>query len=958
MKPFLFRLAQQYFQHFGDDVSRFTFVFPNRRAGVFFQKYLCELTDKPIFSPDIQTITDLFASLGNFHSADRLSNLFRLYLIYLRQSKRDETFDNFVFWGDMLLNDFDEIDKNLIDAKQLFSNILDLKEIDTVFDTLTEEQKKVIRQFWANFVPITEGKQKEEFITTWRVLLPIYNDFRTELLAENRATEGILWRWVAENLKNDKINLNEKEFVFVGFNALTACELQLFKELKKRGQADFYFDYESAQLQDENNLASHFYKEKSLLFPSKFEIEPDVIHLSDKYIERISVPSAVGQAKQIYRILETLAREENFTKNSLNTAVVLPDENLLLPMLHSFPPEIQQINITMGFPLKATPAFALFEHIFSLHKRARKGKDGAVLFYHKDVLNILNHRYLSENFNTFFSFIKNKIIVENKIYVENSLFAENKLLTLIFSGQKDENNFLDYLLKIILKIRQQWDNSDNENIENQLDSDFLYQYYLTFNRISEILKTRAGKIKMSLETLIQLLRRLTQGLTVPFEGEPLAGLQLMGVLETRLLDFENVIITNFNEGVFPKREQAGSFISQSLRHAFGLPVSQSRDMISSYNFYRLISRAKRVFLLFDSRTEGLQTGEASRFLLQLKYQYNAPIVVKNLSYNIVFDDKKPIAAQKTPEIMHKLQQFTTENSEKALSPSAINTYLNCPYEFYLSYIEELKEEDELSELIDSSAFGKVFHKSMEILYKRFEGQTLENQHFEKELLNKKNIENAINRAFLQEIFKNKNENEIELEGNNLLISKLLEKYIKQVLTIDKNRVPFRYIASEKLFYAKLPINNGTQLVNLKGFIDRIDEKDGVVRILDYKTGIGENVFKNIEQIFDKEDDKRPKYALQTFFYGTLFDNSLKAKIVQTGIIFLRNVFKNDFSTQMRQKIDHTTSIAVDDISDYKQDFLGQLTECLEEIFNPDIAFVQTSLPNNCKYCSFKEICRK
>ena len=958
MRPFLYRIAEQYFSHFGSEISRFTFVFPNRRAGVFFQKYLCELTDKPIFSPEIQTITDLFISLSNLRQTDRLSNLFRLYRIYLHQSKRNETFDNFVFWGDMLLNDFDEIDKNLIDAKQLFSNILDLKEIDTVFDTLTEEQKKIIRQFWSNFVPLSEGRQKEEFIIIWRVLFPIYNEFCTELFAENLATEGMCWRQVAENFKNNEINIDEKHFVFVGFNALSASELQLFKELKKRRQADFYFDYQAAELQDENNLASRFYKENSLLFPSKFELENEIIPLKNKYIELISVPSAVGQAKQVYRILETLSGDENFTENSLNTAVVLPDENLLLPMLHSFSAQIQQINITMGFPLKATPAFALFENIFSLHKHSKKNKDGKILFYHKYVLNILNHRYIADSCNNLVSVLKNKIITENKIYVESELFVQNELLSLIFNQINNENDFLDYLLKIILKIIEQWENSVSETPAFQLDSDFLYQYYLIFNRTSEILKNYTSEIKMSLDTLMQLLRRFTNGLTVPFEGEPLAGLQVMGALETRLLDFENVIITNFNDGIFPQRQITNSFIAQSLRRAFGLPLSEHRDANSSYNFYRLISRAKRVFLLFNSHTEGMQTGEVSLFLLQLKYQYDAPIVEKNLSYNIVFNEIEPITVKKTPEITQKLQQFFDPNSKKALSPTAINTYLNCPYEFYLSYIEELKEDDELSELIDGSAFGKVFHKAMEIIYKRFEGKTLENQYFENELLNNENISKAINRAFSLEIFKNKNEKEVELEGNNLLISKLLEKYIKQVLIIDKQRVPFKYIASEYPFSVKFPINNGTQLVNLKGFIDRIDEKDGIVRILDYKTGAGTNVFESIEQIFDKEDSKRPKYALQTFFYGTLFENNLEAKQVQTGIIFLREVFKKDFSTQIYKKNNGSTAIAVDDISDYKQEFFEYLSLCLEEIFNPDIEFVQTSLPNNCQYCSFKEICKR
>ncbi|MDR1652320.1 MAG: PD-(D/E)XK nuclease family protein [Prevotellaceae bacterium] len=959
MRPFLLRVAEAYFGHFGDQVSRFTFVFPNRRAGVFFQKYLSELIDKPIFSPDVHTITDFFASLSDFRMSERLDNLFRLYRIYQKHSKRTESFDNFVFWGELLLNDFDEIDKHLVDAKQLFTNILDLKEVDLIFDSLTDEQKKAIKQFWSNFIPLTEGKQKEEYIATWRILLPIYNDFCSELFAENMATQGMLWRWVAEQLKNGHIDsIDNKEFVFVGFNALTACELQLFKELKKRGIADFYFDYELEQLQESNNIAARFFKENTSEFPSKFKIDPDIIPLNDKYIERISAPSAVGQTKQVYRILENLASAGHLSENGLNTAIVLTDENLLLPMMHSFPPDIQDINITMGFPLKTTPAFALFEHLFSLHKRARKDKNGQIIFYHKDVLNILNHRYITDKLKEQTFNLKNKIIKENKIYAESSLFAENQLLATVFSEQTDENRFIDYLLKIISEIRQQWSGNENENIDNQLDSDFLYQYYLIFNRTGDIIKTYSGNITLSLQTLMQLLRRVTQGLTVPFEGEPLAGLQAMGTLETRLLDFENVIITDCNEGTFPKGEQNNSFIPQSLRHTFGLPISSMHDSIGTYHFYRLISRAKRVFLLFDSRSEGLRTGEESRFLLQLKYQYNLKMVEKNLSYNIAFDEKKLLEMHKTPEILQKLQKFIAPNAEKSLSPSSINTYIDCPYKFYLANIENIKEEDKLDELIDSSAFGRVFHKAMEFIYKDFEGKTVEIHHFDKELLNSNNIVKVINMAFSSEIFRNTDCKEVELEGNNLLISKLLEKYVKQVLKIDKKHAPFLYVASEQRFKVCFPIKNGTLPVSLMGIIDRIDEKNGAVRILDYKTGSGENVFENVEQIFDAQCEKRPKYALQTLFYGILYGDRLNAKIVQPGIIFLREVFKDDFSTEIRQKTGSGTDGAVTDISQFKDDFAMQLTACLEEIFDPKVPFLQTSLSGNCEKCGFVDICEK
>ncbi|MDR2840451.1 MAG: PD-(D/E)XK nuclease family protein, partial [Paludibacter sp.] len=592
MQTFLQRIAQKYFENYNSDIQRFTFVFPNRRAGVFFQKYLSELTDKPIFAPVIQTITDFFLSASPLMLADRLGNLFLLYQIFKRHSKNAESFDDFIFWGEVILSDFEEVDKFLVNPKQLFTNVADLKDLDNWLDALTDEQKEVIQRFWANFDPI-KSEKGEEFVAMWKILLPIYEDFRAELLAANSATEAMIQRDVVERLQKGEIaEMLDNQYVFVGFNALTACEKQAFLELKKRNRADFYFDYEADELQDADNPASLFFHENKQLFPSKFDIGNECIALNDKDLEYISVPSSVGQAKQIYEILQQLTATEKSQADSLKTAIVLPDENLLIPLLHSFPPEIQQINVTMGFPLKATPAFALFEHVFGLHKRARVAKDGKTSFYYKDVLNILNHRYISENPDCLLLEIKQKITAENLIYIDAKFFENNDFLAQIFQNQSDTKTFIAYLLNIITNIHKAW--KTNENADFQLDSDFLYHYYLAFNRIAVILKKNTYNVDFQLDTLIQIIKQFTQGISIPFEGEPLAGLQVMGVLETRLLDFENVIVSSFSEGIFPKRNPPDSFIPQNLRKGFGLPTTDRQDAVSSYNFYRLIARAKRV----------------------------------------------------------------------------------------------------------------------------------------------------------------------------------------------------------------------------------------------------------------------------------------------------------------------------------------------------------------------------
>ena len=318
MNSFLYRVAQTYYSHHTESISSLSFVFPNRRAGLFFQRYISQIAAKPIFSPEILTINECFSMASQWQTADRLSNLFRLYRIYIEQSGSDESFDSFVFWGEMLLSDFDDVDKYRVDARQLFTNITELKQIDQMFNIFSEKQVEAIRQFWSNFVPVTEGKSQEDFIATWKILLPVYEQFRAELIAENTAIEGMICRDVADRLraKESVPELEDKQFVFIGFNALNPCERTLMAELQKRGQTDFYWDYDAAELRDADNQASRFYAENIHLFPSKYEIDADIESLLDKEIELIAVPSAVGQTKQVYSILNKLYPTENQNQNS------------------------------------------------------------------------------------------------------------------------------------------------------------------------------------------------------------------------------------------------------------------------------------------------------------------------------------------------------------------------------------------------------------------------------------------------------------------------------------------------------------------------------------------------------------------------------------------------------------------------------------------------------------------
>ena len=958
MVSFLYRIAQVYYQQFDSEISRFTFVFPNRRAGIFFRYYLSTITDKPVFSPEILTIDECFASASNYQLADRLSNLFKIYKIYKELSKSDETFDSFVFWGEMLLNDFEDIDKYKVDARQLFTNITELKEIDQLFNVFSEKQLEAIRQFWKNFVPVTEGKTTEEFISIWKILYLVYEQFHAELKAEGTATEGMICRDVVERLDNrSEIEAwNDKQFIFIGFNALNPCEKSLMSALQKRGQADFYWDYEANELRDINNPAAYFFAENTSVFPSKFSIEPIVTAINEKDIQLIAVPSAVGQTRQVYSILNNIYPETDQNTSWINTAVVLPDENLLVPLLHAIPEQIRKVNVTMGYPMNVTPVSGLIEHIFDLQKRLHVS-GGNTSFYFQSVMNIINHQYITLLAENEVKAISSKMIRYNWVYVNADELTTSQLLSTIFTPQTDPKTFLSYLLEIMNLLQEGWKKREVESSKFSLESDFLYQYYISINRIDGIIKNLPEMIDLSIDTLIKLIRQLTSGITIPFVGEPLEGLQIMGVLETRGIDFDNLIITSFNEGVYPKKNASNSFIPYNLRRGFSLPTFEHHDAITSYNFYRLIHRAKRIFFLYDSRTEGMQTGEISRFIHQLIYHYGVNIKKKNVNFDISFGGAKVIQITKTPAIMKKLDAFSSEDENaSALSASSIKTYIDCPLQFYLSRVEKLEQTDEIKETIEDDMFGNLFHATMEYLYQPFKGKIMQNSDFDEIIANPLLIEKQIKKAFCVKYFNKPFDENVTIDGNNLLISRVIHKYVKQVLKTDKKYAPFKYIDAEKRCKMRFPISK--REVNLKGFIDRIDEKEGKIRILDYKTGTGNLEFKSWNEVFEHNNDKRPKYVLQTFLYGLFYKNEAQGKVMIPGIYYMRDVFKDSFVTELIYKPDKQTKKVVDDFSEFEEEFTSHLTDCLEEIFDPAVPFFQTTSTEPCKYCSYTSICNR
>ena len=678
MKPFLYQVASLFYSEYGAEVSRLAFVFPNRRTGLFFQKYLSEVSEKPLFSPTILTINDLFVQLSGKQAADRISMLFKLYDIYLRHSGSSETFDEFLYWGEMLLNDFDDIDKYMADARMLFTNVTDLREIENDFSFLSPEQIAAIRTFWSSFYPKGDTPNQEQFLAVWQILYALYTDLREALATEGKGYEGMIFREVVEQMEKDECcDLPYTKVVFVGLNALSVAEERFLSGLQKRGIADFYWDYASPKVTDPDNKASYFVERNLRQFPSQL-IENGQLTIDNedddkKKIEVIGIPSGIGQAKQVCSILNELCKEDEMSaEEALRTAVILPDEHLLIPVLNAIPEQIKRINVTMGYPLAGTPVASLMEYILALQKNIRY-VDRRPVFYFRDVLPILNHRYISTTSPEMVSNLVKDISENNKIYISYDDLNKTPLLSILFTPVTAVETFSDYLINVLQelnkaveggKLKVESVNSDTEPLStfnsqlstiNDIEQEFIFHYFATVNRMKEVM--REANVEMKIDTYFRLLKRVTDTITIPFQGEPLSGLQIMGVLETRALDFDRLIILSMNEGIFPLRKAANSFIPYNLRRGFGLPTYEHQDSVWAYHFYRLIYRASHVSLLYDTRSNGLQTGEVSRFVHQLHYHYEEPIQNKLVVYNVSSSKTPALQVAKTEEVMNRLADF-------------------------------------------------------------------------------------------------------------------------------------------------------------------------------------------------------------------------------------------------------------------------------------------------------------
>ena len=953
--PFLKEIASHLLVQFDDNLSELAVVFPNKRAGLFFRHYLNSLITKPIWSPTIIDISGLIQSQSNLQLADQYSLVFKLYECYNQiltaKGYKTEDSERFYPWGNLLIRDFNEIDKYLVHTKDIFTTVKELKTIDNHYDYLSDEQIEALQSFWENVQISKKSEHKDKFLKMWEILEELYLTFTKKLNEENLAYEGMIYRDVCERLERLNLNSTYKQIVFAGFNILNKSEEKLIQYLQREGKAHFYWDIDPYFLDKKNFPVGEHMKEMLNRFPQAEGFQ-QLSTISHKQIDLIGVSLEAGQAKVAGNIVKSFKKDDNID----TAAIVLASEHLLFPLLQSLPPAFKDINVTMGYPMKNTRISSFLELLVELQKHIKvSGKQ--VLFYHTDVLAILRHPLIRGIDSIRINEKIKRIADFNKVFISvkelNTLFES---ASQIFSDYRALDNPFDYFLQVLEFCYYQ--------LSGAIEKEFTYAFHKEVKSLSNTVLS--NKVELSEKLFFRLIKELISRTRLPFIGEPLSGLQVMGSLETRCLDFSKLIILGMNEGYWPKNSYDHSFIPYNLRKAFGLPTLEQDDALYAYYFYRLIQKAEQIYLIYNTEATNNSSGEISRYISQLKYDFDFEIHEKILAHHIKKVAEKEIVISKDKVVITQLNRYlANENGKKILSPSALNTYIDCSLRFYFRYISDLYEPDQVKEEVDHAMFGNLLHHSMEHLYRKFKQESKRNQILVSDfVLIDSEIDPSINQAFNKVFASNKANDKFEFEGQNILIRNMIRTYVLNILNIDRAYAPFEIISLEqdsKSYVLKFDFElKGIQnQVQLSGIIDRVDKKADTVRLLDYKTGRDEKSFGEIEHLFDRDKSNRNKAAFQTLLYSFIYSQleNESGMHYQPGIYNVRNMHKADFDSRLLQSRKRK-KYTINSISEVQDEFELHLKKLLGDLFDPSIEFRQTEDKQKCEYCPYKAICNR
>ena len=970
MATFIEEVATRLYEKYGDDISSLTLVLPSKRARLFFAESLSKVAMRPIWEPTYASIDDLMCQLSDLRKVDKLRLVAELHKVYSKY--HEESFDEFYHWGEVLIADFDMVDKYMVDASQLFTNIRDLKELEADMSYLSAEQIELINRFWRTLTDnkgegVEGSKAKKKFLTVWRSLGSIYDEFRANLRHLGIGYAGMIYREAVERLGQGKAKmLGEEQYVFVGFNALSKCEKSLLQYMQRSCRVEFYWDYDYYYTENKFQEAGMFIRENLSMFGEEEGISHDNFR-NIRSINVLSTSSNVAQCQCVVDILEKIASQHDGVLGK-DTAVVLTDENMLMPLLYALPEKFKTeqivsdgkvanpaINVTMGYPLRNTLAYSFVERLLELQKHARQDEDSSeASFYYVDVDGLLSHPYIADISTSQYAELRAEIVKHRLFRVPTSMLAITPLLQRLFRKTKGWREESDYLLDIIDAVATTAESS----AERAFRSEFLAMVSEVLTKVQNVVEQ--CNVEISEKIYRSLVRRHLQAERVPFTGEPLEGLQVMGILETRNLDFKNVIILSMTDNNFPgSRATDKSFLPYGLRYGFEIPTAEHHEGVYAYYFYRLIERAESLYMLYSSAADDKSTGEPSRYIRQIEYETDFKIEYKNVGVEVSLSESSEIDVEKSVEVFDKLLRFTRD---KTLSPTAFSTYVKCPLKFYFDVVERLRPDDELEESVDNMTFGNIFHEAADLLYSQTKGYAEPVKRLV-ELRDSGEVEKSVDRAIAKAYFGYKDGVlRQELGGELLIIRNIVREYLgKNLLNYDIRNDEFSAVKTECDVDMTLPIEVGKEHfeVHLAGRADRIDMlKSGELRVIDYKTGKPRLNYNGIESLFHGEPIavKRESNIINTLLYAMMLSHK-EGKDVRPELYYVGSMVRDDYSPRFIETVERK-SRALEAYSEVASEFEEEVQNTLCEMFDRTISFSQCEDDSACKYCDYRTICNR
>ena len=954
-KTFLEYVAEDIIGKYGTDLSRIAVVFPNKRAALFLNEHLARIAGQPVWSPAYITISDLFRQHTDLKPADPIKLICDIHKSFTKCTGIDETLDHFYGWGQLLLADFDDIDKNMADADSIFCNLKDIHELDDI-SYLDDEQKEMLKRFFANFSDDIESELKKRFLSLWSHFGDIYHDYNRRLTEQGIGYEGAIYRKVASE---ETLHLKYDKYLFVGFNLIQKVERVLFSRLMKEGKAKFYWDFDeyympTARAQQSASVPNNTASFAAYLtdFPNELDNTDRDIYANmrrPKRIRFISSPTENAQA----RFASNWLLENDRYKAGRKTAVVMCDESILLPIMHSLPPEADKVNITSGFPLAMTPVASLVMLLFDLYTLGLRKKGTA--FNPHYLKKLMAHPYARH-------------LQEVHLKEMNDVHLKGVHLSQVHQEEVHQEGIAALLHHIATLVKQVGIATKQEG--DALTQESVFRMFTILNRLAAL--ADSGDLLVDNTTLRRLVSQLVGAASIPFHGEPVVGVQIMGVLETRNIDFDNVLLLSCNEGNMPKGVNDSSFIPYSIRKAHGLTTIDNKVAIYSYYFHRLLQRAGDITIAYNNSTDNGHTGEMSRFMLQLLVESGQKIDHYSLTAKNQPTPLMPKAIEKDETALSKLEEMSR------LSPSAINTYIRCKLAFYYQYIAHIKEPDSDPETIDNRMFGNIFHRAAYLIYKDITDHSpvIEKAHIQAYLSNRKLLASVVDRAFEEEECKTNN-------GLQIINREVIIEYITKLLKIDQQLCPFSILAMEEeaKVYTQLSFTipsggalKGGALVSsaptkqynltIGGIIDRLDavtdKQTGKrrIRVVDYKTGNKpSSAIKSIEEVFDPKNiaSKHSNYFLQAILYSLIVSRSKEWNAandpVSPALLFIKQAATNGY--------DPTLCIdkhPISDVTVYEEEFLTKLKETVADMYSPDAAFTPTDDRKKCELCPYRMLC--